>query len=90
GGAGRHRGGEGVVRRLEFLEPLELSLITQRRGQHPPYGMAGGKPGEPGINQLIKVDGSIVTLPAICQRSVTPGELLIIQTPGGGGYGKPE
>ena len=48
GGAGRHRGGDGVVRRMEFLRPLTLSLLTQRRGPHPPYGMAGGEAGAAG------------------------------------------
>ena len=52
GGAGRQRGGDGVVRRMEFLRPLTLSLLTQRRGPHPPYGMAGGEPGALGRNRL--------------------------------------
>src|SRR6476659_2576535 len=57
GGAGRNRGGDGVVRRLEFLRPLMLSLLTQRRGPHPPYGMADGEAGAIGANRLIRADG---------------------------------
>ena len=90
GGQGKHPGGNGVTRRLEFLKPLELSLITQRRGQHPPYGMADGESGSLGENRLIHSDGTVDVLPSICQRTVNPGETLVIETPGGGGYGKPD
>ncbi len=88
GGRGRHRGGDGVVRRLEFLRPLTLSLLTQRRGPHPPYGMAGGRPGALGHNLLIRLDGTRIELPGIIQLSVEPGDTLVIETPGGGGFGK--
>jgi 5-oxoprolinase (ATP-hydrolysing) len=87
GGEGRHRGGHGAVRRIEFLEPLELSLITQRRGPHPPYGMNGGLPGAVGQNSLLRTNGAAETLPAICEASVQPGDVLTIKTPGGGGFG---
>jgi len=89
GGLGEQCGGNGAVRRMEFLAPLELSLITQRRGKHPPYGMDGGEAGSLGTNQLIKPDGSVETLSAICQLSVQCGDTLVIKTPGGGGFGKP-
>ncbi|MEM8944016.1 MAG: hydantoinase B/oxoprolinase family protein [Planctomycetota bacterium] len=88
GGDGRHRGGDGVVRRLEFLEPLQVSLITGRRGPHPPYGAQGGAPGQFGKNNSIRHDGSYEPLHAICEFSVQPGDQLEIQTPGGGGFGK--
>lgn len=88
GGAGLQRGGDGVVRRLEFLAPLELSLITQRRGPHPPFGLAGGDDGLCGKNTLFRVDGSRETLPGIGQTKVQPGDILVIETPGGGGYGR--
>jgi 5-oxoprolinase (ATP-hydrolysing) len=88
GGTGKHRGGDGVVRQIEFLRPLTLSLLTQRRGPHPPYGMAGGEAGAPGHNKLIRADGTAVELPGIIQLSVEPGERLVIETPGGGGCGK--
>jgi 5-oxoprolinase (ATP-hydrolysing) len=88
GGAGRHCGGDGVVRQIEFLRPLTLSLLTQRRGPHPPYGMASGEAGASGHNKLIRADGTAVELPGIIQLSVAPGERLVIETPGGGGFGK--
>jgi 5-oxoprolinase (ATP-hydrolysing) len=88
GGSGKHRGGDGVVRRIEFLSPLTLSLLTQRRGAHPPYGMAGGEAGAIGQNRLQLADGTIAQLPGITQREVYPGDTLIIETPGGGGFGR--
>jgi 5-oxoprolinase (ATP-hydrolysing) len=88
GGEGAHRGGDGVVRRLEFLRPLMLSLLTQRRGPHPPYGMAGGEAGTLGINRLIRADGIESQLGNIAQLSVAKGDTLIIETPGGGGFGR--
>ncbi|WP_148074030.1 hydantoinase B/oxoprolinase family protein [Bythopirellula goksoeyrii] len=87
GGAGVHHGGDGVVRRLEFLEPLELSLITERRGPHAPYGLNGGDPGQLGKNILHLAKGTKIELPGICERSIEPGDVLTIETPGGGGWG---
>jgi 5-oxoprolinase (ATP-hydrolysing) len=87
GGDGANRGGDGTVRRLEFLRPLTLSLLTGRRGPHPPYGMSGGQPGALGENKLIRADGTVTQLPGIVQLDVTPGDTLIIETPGGGGFG---
>lgn len=89
GGVGRHRGGDGVLRRMEFLRPLTLSLLTQRRGPHPPYGMAGGQPGALGANRLIRADGSETQLGGIAQLEVAAGDILVVETPGGGGFGKP-
>jgi 5-oxoprolinase (ATP-hydrolysing) len=88
GGNGRNRGGDGVVRRLEFLRPLTLSLLTQRRGPHPPYGAASGEPGAMGRNRLIRADGTPHILPAIAEVQVAPGDVLVIETPGGGGFGR--
>jgi 5-oxoprolinase (ATP-hydrolysing) len=88
GGAGRHRGGDGVVRRIEFLRPLTVSLLTQRRGPHPPYGMAGGQPGAFGANRLIRADGPVIQLGGIAQLEVAAGDILIVETPGGGGFGE--
>jgi 5-oxoprolinase (ATP-hydrolysing) len=90
GGRGRHRGGDGVVRRLEFLEPLTLSLLTQRRGPNPPYGAAGGEPGMAGRNTLVRADGTRVALPGVVQMQVEAGDVLVIETPGGGGFGPSE
>ncbi|HEX2473708.1 MAG TPA: hydantoinase B/oxoprolinase family protein, partial [Lacipirellulaceae bacterium] len=89
GGAGRHCGGNGVVRRLVFLRPLTLSLIAQRRGPHAPYGMAGGQAGVVGRNQIVRTNGQIIDLAGIVQIGVSAGDELTIETPGGGGYGEP-
>jgi N-methylhydantoinase B len=83
GGAGAHRGGDGVVRELEALAPLHYSLITERR-RHAPAGADGGEPGRPGRNLL---DGH--DLPAKAIGELRPGQRLRIETPGGGGFGKP-
>ena len=87
GGAGRHRGGDGIVRRLEFLRPLEVSLVTQRRGPYAPYGSNGGEPGALGRNTLQRVDGSIEELPGRVQFLAAAGDVLTVETPGGGGWG---
>lgn len=82
GGSGASPGGDGLCRELEFLEPAEVTLLTERR-KHGPWGAAGGEAGQPGRNLL---DG--VELPGKCQLSVQPGQRLRIESPGGGGYGK--
>jgi 5-oxoprolinase (ATP-hydrolysing) len=87
GGKGRFHGGDGITRRLEFLAQLDVSLITQRRGPHPPYGVNGGAPGSLGKNVLDRGDGIDVELPGICEIAVEPGDALSIHTPGGGGFG---
>jgi N-methylhydantoinase B len=83
GGAGKHRGGDGVIRELEALEPLHYSLITERR-RHAPPGAHGGRPGAPGRNLLDDEE-----LPAKSIGDLRPGQRLRIETPGGGGYGEP-
>lgn len=87
GGGGKHCGGDGVAREIEFLRPLTLSLVTQRRGPYPPYGLRGGEPGACGVNRLLRKDGGEETLPACVQLAVQPGDVLTIETPGGGGWG---
>jgi N-methylhydantoinase B len=81
GGAGRNRGGDGVIREFEALAPLHYSLITERRRHRPP-GAEGGEPGQAGRNLL---DG--VALPAKAIGKLEPGQRLRIETPGGGGLG---
>jgi N-methylhydantoinase B len=81
GGAGSHRGGDGVVRELEAREPMEFSLLTERR-RHGPPGAQGGEPGAPGRNLL---DGE--ELPPKASGSLRPGQRLRMETPGGGGFG---
>ena len=88
GGAGEFIGGDGLVREIEFLKPLTLSLITNRRGQHRPWGVAEGGSGAAGQNILIHGDGKTEVLPWATTRSVAAGDRLVIQTPGGGGWGK--
>jgi N-methylhydantoinase B len=83
GGAGAHRGGDGVIRELEALAPLRYSLITERR-RHAPPGAQGGEPGATGRNLL---DGE--ELPAKAIGDLQPGQQLRIETPGGGGFGQP-
>jgi N-methylhydantoinase B len=84
GGAGKHRGGDGVERKYEFLEDAEVSLLTERR-EYPPWGLAGGEAGACGRNEL---DGE--RIPGKAQFKAKAGQTLTIKTPGGGGFGKPD
>jgi 5-oxoprolinase (ATP-hydrolysing) len=83
GGAGRHRGGDGVVRSFEVLSPMRVSLLTERR-LRPPFGMRGGQPGQPGRNLH---NGR--PLPGKVSFDAAPGDRICIETPGGGGFGAP-
>jgi len=89
GGGGRHRGGDGVRREYLFLEAMSVSLLSQHRVQGP-YGVDGGAAGEPGRQFLIRRDGIRQDLGAIDAREVEAGDRLIVETPGGGGWGCPE
>jgi 5-oxoprolinase (ATP-hydrolysing) len=89
GGAGCHAGGEGMVREIEFLKPLTVSLLTNRRTTQP-YGIMGGKSGSPGRNLLIQNQGSQQPLASSCEIEVQSGDRLRIETPGGGGWGSPD
>lgn len=86
GGAGRWRGGDGVVRELEFLEPVEVSIVSQRRTRAP-FGAEGGEPGRPGRN-LLRRGSATTDLPGIASFLAQPGDVLRIETPGGGGWGR--
>ena len=88
GGSGRRRGGDGAVRRIRFLEPMTVSTLSQHR-RVPPYGMAGGAPGELGANRVERADGTVTDLGGSGSADVGPGDVLVIETPGGGGYGRP-
>ncbi|MBA4017857.1 MAG: hydantoinase [Pirellula sp.] len=90
GGAGSHRGGDGIVRRLEFMRPLEVSLLHQRRGPYAPYGLNGGTSGALGVNTLTHADGRTESLPGCVQFQAEVGDVLTIETPGGGGWGEKE
>ncbi len=85
GGDGAHHGGDGVIRHIELLRDVEVSLVTQRRGEYAPYGMLGGQPGQCGRNAIQRSAGEIEELPGICQIKAAAGDILIIETPGGGG-----
>ena len=88
GGRGRHRGGDGVVREIEFLRPMSAAILSERR-VFPPYGLAGGEPGARGRNLLIRKDGRVVSLGGKNEVYVEPGDRIRLETPGGGGYGQP-
>src|SRR5688572_1652983 len=86
GGNGKWRGGDGVVRELLFHEKLEISLLSQHR-KDGPYGMAGGEAGLPGQQVIIRHDGMRETLGGVAGTTVNAGDRIVIETPGGGGYG---
>ncbi|MER7273789.1 hydantoinase B/oxoprolinase family protein [Dactylosporangium sp. NPDC000244] len=86
GGDGRWRGGDGAVRRIRFREPMTVSTLSGHR-RVPPYGLAGGSPGGLGANRVERADGSVVRLPGCGSVDVQPGDVLVVETPGGGGYG---
>jgi 5-oxoprolinase (ATP-hydrolysing) len=89
GGAGRHRGGDGTVRRLRFLEPMTASILSGHR-RIPPYGMAGGEAGARGENRVERADGRTEKLQGRDRTEMDPGDVFVIETPGGGGYGTPD
>ena len=86
GGAGRWRGGDGGVRRVRFLEPMTASILSNGRSV-PSFGMAGGAPGALGSNRIERMDGSVETLAHIGSAQMAAGDVFVIETPGGGGYG---
>lgn len=84
GGAGRFHGGDGAVREILFLRPLELSILAQHRVEVP-FGLHGGEPGKVGRQRLLRRDGSVVELAGITAATVAAGDVLLLETPGGGG-----
>jgi 5-oxoprolinase (ATP-hydrolysing) len=88
GGAGRWPGGDGAVRRLRFREPVMVSTLSGHR-RVAPYGLAGGSPGALGRNRAERADGSAVDMAGCDSMDLQAGDLLVIETPGGGGYGSP-
>ena len=87
GGAGRWHGGNGGVRRVEFLEPMTAAILSNGR-RYPAFGMGGGADGAPGINRVVRKSGAVETLSHIGQVQVEAGDVFEIHTPGGGGYGQ--
>ena len=88
GGAGRWRGGSGGTRRIRFLEAMTASILSGSR-RLPPHGMAGGAPGESGRNWVERADGTRVELAGADRAEVARGDVVVIETPGGGGFGPP-
>ncbi|MBT9507635.1 hydantoinase B/oxoprolinase family protein [Rhodoferax sp.] len=86
GGAGHWHGGNGGVRRVKFLEPMTASILSNGR-LHGAFGMAGGQPGQVGINRVLRADGRQEELGHIGQTEMQPGDVFEIWTPGGGGFG---
>jgi 5-oxoprolinase (ATP-hydrolysing) len=87
GGQGVHRGGDGSIRKIEFRQSMTASILSNRRSTIP-FGLSGGSAGQPGKNAVLKVDGTIVMLAATGSVPVEPGDIFIIETPGGGGWGQ--
>lgn len=86
GGAGKFHGGDGLVRRIRFLEAVDLSFLSQHRIESP-YGMNGGAPGARGAQRIIRADGRLEELPGIVAARMQAGDAIEIETPGGGGFG---
>ncbi|MFQ5636791.1 MAG: hydantoinase B/oxoprolinase family protein [bacterium] len=87
GGPGKYRGGDGVVRELTFLEEMQLSIVSQHR-KAGPFGLAGGEPGKPGRQTLIRASGESLELKSVDGCTVFSGDRFVLETPGGGGFGK--
>jgi len=87
GGAGRHRGGDGVVRRIRFLQPMQVAILSGHR-RIPPFGLDGGQPGMVGGNILVRDNGATTPLPACTALRLEAGQSIKIATPGGGGMGR--
>jgi 5-oxoprolinase (ATP-hydrolysing) len=88
GGAGRYRGGDGVERRLRFLQPMTAVMLANRR-RVAPFGLAGGAAGAPGANRIERTGGKVDEFGATFASAVEPGDVIVIETPGGGGFGAP-
>jgi len=86
GGNGKWKGGSGLIREITFLEPAELSVLTQHRIV-PPYGLKGGKPGRRGNQKIIRKNGSVTKLLWKDRADIETGDRFVMHTPGGGGYG---
>jgi 5-oxoprolinase (ATP-hydrolysing) len=86
GGAGRQRGGDGAVRRLEFLAPMQASMLAGRR-RIAPFGLAGGNSAATGVTRIVRVDGPVEIVASSATFAVSAGDILEVLTPGGGGFG---
>jgi 5-oxoprolinase (ATP-hydrolysing) len=86
GGAGANPGGDGAIRRIRFLAPMEAALLSTRR-EHAPQGVAGGGPAQVGTQRWITAGGEVKELSGCFSVELQPGDVIEIETPGGGGYG---
>ena len=89
GGKGKHRGGDGTVRRLRFMEEMTASILSSHR-KVPNFGLEGGEPGALGHNWVQREDGSVEELTGTDKAEMKPGDVFVVETPGGGGFGKAE
>ena len=89
GGAGRHKGGDGAIRQIRFLSPMSVSILSGRRTTRP-FGLNGGMDAMPGVNTVVRADGHAETLRAADTTGMQIGDAIIIETPGGGGFGTPD
>ncbi|CAB3807117.1 hypothetical protein LMG28688_06484 [Paraburkholderia caffeinitolerans] len=87
GGEGRWRGGNGAIRRIRFLAPMTASILSNNR-LHAPFGAAGGRAGRRGSNRVERADGNVVALGHIASVEMGAGDVFVVETPGGGGFGK--
>ena len=88
GGVGLHQGGNGAIRRIRFLEAMTMAILSGSRRVEP-HGMAGGAPGKRGRNYIERADGSVQALAGADRAELQPGDCVVIESPGGGGYGTP-
>jgi 5-oxoprolinase (ATP-hydrolysing) len=86
GGAGQYPGGNGIVRTVEFHEPMTAAILSNHR-RVAPFGLGGGEPGQVGENRVIRADGRVEELPGQAMVTMEPGDRIQIETPGGGGFG---
>ncbi|MDX2098917.1 MAG: hydantoinase B/oxoprolinase family protein, partial [Leptolyngbyaceae cyanobacterium bins.59] len=86
GGMGLHHGGNGVIRRIQFRETMTAAILSGHRVV-PPFGLAGGEPGAIGRNTIVHRDGTVESLASRAEVTMQPGDIFVIETPGGGGFG---
>ena len=89
GGNGKHRGGNGTVRKLRFLEPMTAAILSGHR-RVPPYGVDGGQPGKVGRNSVVRSDGRVESMNSTDRTEMGVDDIFVIETPGGGGFGVPK
>ncbi len=87
GGKGRYRGGDGLIREIELLAPARVTILSDRR-VFGPYGLNGGSQGACGSNSILRANGEVQTVPGKCNFQVNAGDIVRIETPGGGGWGR--